>query len=86
MPWGDTTMSDSQSAIVTVLEPHMGTAIANAFVITTALSLHKDVSALGPEDYPTIEGSLRSMLASVSSPQLVEKALTDVREALALAR
>ncbi len=72
-------MSESQSAVVSVLEPHMGTAIANAFVITTALSLHKDVADLGPEDYPTIESSLRGMLAAVTAPAIIDKALQEVR-------
>ena len=79
---GGQDVSDSESAVVSVLKPHMGTAIASAFVTMTAISLHKDAADLGPEDFSAIEGGLRSVLANVASPQIIDKALGDVRMAL----
>lgn len=64
-----------------MLEPHVGVVIAQGCLRAAGQATGKTPESLGPEDWPVVEGAVRSFLRPVAPPDTIDTLVARIREA-----
>lgn len=63
------------------LEPYVGAMVADTCLRATALTIGKTYADLGSVDLPTLEKSIRRLLAPVAPSAVIDSVLNEIRRA-----